>query len=81
MMHREPGALGRQREGDGTADLPPGACDQGDPAVEAEGSRRIWQSGHSDGPSAKRTKVFCFFFSKKKALSFLKKRNKKLFIR
>jgi len=30
--------------------------------------------------NTKQTKVFCFFFSKKKALSFLKKRNKKLLI-
>jgi len=29
--------------------------------------------------NTKQTKVFCFFFSKKKALSFLKKRNKKAF--
>jgi len=29
-------------------------------------------------PRHQKEKVFCFFFSKKKALSFLKKRNKKL---
>jgi hypothetical protein len=29
---------------------------------------------------AQLAKVFCFFFSKKKALSFLKKRNKKLLL-
>jgi len=30
--------------------------------------------------NTKQTKEFCYFFSKKKALSFLKKRNKKLLI-